>query len=468
VITIGKGSTSIPVTSVTGFQVGQKMAIGYGAIHPAAAQGLEKYEVVTITSVGKPGTQAYLSKDAKTGDRNIKVSSVANISVGDKIRLDIDSKGHGIETVTVTKVGTASVRNTLGGSLRDNEDAGTGLDIAEPLKFDHSANIPFSARGTGISFEPATAFAHSSNEPVLPLGFIIKLDQPLNNNHDINSVVQDQKVTTAGYQDSRKPNQWFGGPALSPAAGVIVLRDAGGNIVDGLNYGGLVDPWLAEGYQSTSGSAQSGCFVPSPGTGGFRFGTQTTQPNRSVGRFPDGYDNDNNCGDFVLQNTASIVLPSSAGSNNIKVSSVTNFNIGQKIIIGSGSNSEAGVIATIGTPGGTSVNAATEAGTKLILVRSVAGFSAGQTITVGSGSNLENATIASIAAARRRFGNPNNNTPDSIVVTAPLKNAYAVGIQVSGSGITLAAPLTKAHDNGAPIGSHLPTPGEPNQYARKP
>jgi hypothetical protein len=467
VITIAKGSTNIPVTNITGFQVGQKMAIGYGATYPVAAQGFEKYEVVTITAVGKPGTQAYLSKDTKAGDRNIKVSSVANISVGDKIRLDINSKGHGIETVTVTKVGTASVRNTLGGPLKENEDAGTGLDIAEPLKFDHSSNMPFSARGTGISFEPATAFAHSSNEPVLPLAFIIKLDQPLNNNHDINSVVRDEKVTTAGYQDEIKPNQWFGGPAFSNA-GVILLRDASGNIADGLNYGGLIDPWLAEGYQSISGSGQSGCFVSSPGTLGFRQGTQTIQPNRSAGRFPDGYDSDNNCGDFVLQNTTTIALPSSAGSNNIKVSSVTNFSIGQKIVVGSGANSETAVIATIGTSGGTSLNNATEAGSKVILVRSVAGFSAGQTISVGAASNFENATIASIAAARRRFGGANNNIPDSIVVTAPLTNAYAVGTQVSGSGITLASPLTKAHDNGTPFGSHLPTPGEPNQYARKP
>jgi hypothetical protein len=469
VITLPKGSTNIPVTSVTGFEAGQKMAIGHGATYPAVAQGLEKYEVVTITEVGKPGTQAYLSKDAKAGDRNIKVSSVANISVGDKIRLDIDSKGHGIETVTVTRVGTASVRNTLRGSLTDKEDAGTGLDIAEPLKFDHSANIPFSCKGTGISFEPATGFNHSSNEPVLPLAFIIKLDKPLGNAHAINDVVRDEKVIAAGYNDAKKPNQWFGGPALSPFAGSIVIRDAGGNVVDGLNYGGLVDPWLAEGYQSISGSGQSGCFVPSPEARGFfRQATQTVQPNRSAGRFPDGYDSDDNCGDFVLQNSTTIVLPSSAGSNNLKVSGVTNFNIGQKIVVGSGSNSEVAVIAIIGTPGGTSVSSTTESGTKTILVRSVAGFSAGQTITIGNGSTFENATIASIAAARRRFGVPNSNVPDSIVVTVPLKNTYAVGAEVSGSGITLASPLNKAHDNGTPIGSNLPTPGEPNQYARKP
>ena len=170
--------------------------------------------MVTVTAVGKPGTQAWLSADAKAGDTNIKVSSVANISVGDKIRLDIDSVGHGIETVTVTKVGTQSALQPHQRSRRE-EDPGTGLDLAEPLKFNHSANIPFSVRGTGISFEPATAFAHSSNEPVLPLGTSITLDRPLANDHEINAVVRDEKVTTAGYQGTQKPNQWFGGPALA-------------------------------------------------------------------------------------------------------------------------------------------------------------------------------------------------------------------------------------------------------------
>ena len=120
VITIPAGSTNIPVTNVDGFEVGQKMAIGYGATYPAVSQTIEKYEVVTVTKVGKPGTQAYLSMDAKVGDTNIKVSSVANISAGDKIRLDIASKDHGIETVTVKNVGTQSVRNTLNGHLKAN------------------------------------------------------------------------------------------------------------------------------------------------------------------------------------------------------------------------------------------------------------------------------------------------------------------------------------------------------------
>ena len=163
VVAIAAGSTNVPVTSVAGFQVGQKIGLGHGATYPTTAHATESYEVVTVTAVGKQGTQAWLAADAKVGDTNIKVSSVGDISVGDKIRLDIDSKDHGIETVTVTKVGTAATGRPSSGRLAE---VGTGLELSAPLKFAHAANIPFSVRGTGITFAPATTVAHSSNEPV--------------------------------------------------------------------------------------------------------------------------------------------------------------------------------------------------------------------------------------------------------------------------------------------------------------
>ncbi|HVO74667.1 MAG TPA: arabinofuranosidase catalytic domain-containing protein [Ignavibacteriaceae bacterium] len=467
VITIPAGSTNIPVTSIDGFEVGQKMAIGYGAAYPVVSQTIEKYEVVTITKVGNPGTQAWLSADAKAGDTNIKVSSVANISVGDKIRLDIDSKSHGIETVTVKSVGTQSARSTFNGQLKDTEDPGTGIELVEHLKFNHASNIPFSVRGTGINFEPATRFPHSSNEPVLPLGTGITLDQPLTKDHAIDAVVRDQKVLTAGYQGTSIPNQWFGGPALSSRAGNIVLHDAAGNIVDALNYGGLVDPWAAEGYQSASGTGENGCFVPSPSMGrGFRWwlASSTTQPNRSAGRYPDGKDNDSNCSDFLLQNTTTLSAASIPGSNNIKVANVENFKIGQKIIIGSGTNNETAVIAIIGTAGGTTVGTATGLGATAINVAGVEGFEKGQTITIDSSPNLETTVISSIIVGRRRFGSRDNSPIDSITVTVPLTKTHDAGVQISGSGITLSKPLSRVYDRGMPVSGNIPTPGKPNEY----
>ena len=507
IFTIPAGSTNVPVTSIAGFAVGEKIALGYGATYPAVGSTMEKYEIATVTAIGKPGTQAYLGADAPAGSTNIKVTSVANISASDKIRLDIDSVGHGIETVTVTHVGTQSSRTALlasaptgatnikvrggnGLSVGDkitvgsaanhemvtitavgtpgptgtevdvspafaqahpNGDAvlapGSGLDLAVPLKFSHAANMPFSDRGTGISFQPATAFANSSNEPVQPLGTGITLDSPLTSGHAINAVVQDAQVTTAGYQGTTAPNQWFGGPALSPSAGNMVLRDGAGLVVDSLNYGLLVDPWAAEGYQAASGSAQSGCRVNAPG------------PGRSAGRFPDGADTDSNCGDFLTQAATNLSAASTVGATNIKVASVADFNAGQTIAIDTGAYPESAIIATVGTSGASTMGTATDIGATVIAVASAEGFSAGETITIDAGTNSETAVVA--AAARRGA--------TTITLAAPLKLAHAAGAQVSGTGITLTTALTQAHPSGAQIaGSVPPTPGAPNQYYRGP
>jgi hypothetical protein len=273
-VTIPAGATNVPVTSTSGFVVGQKMAVGYG----------DRLEIATVAAIGRAGTQGRLSAPAHKGDTNLKMSSTGNISVGDKIRVDIASPGHGIDNVTVTAVGTAGAN-------------GTGVTIAAPLQFDHAANLPYSVRGTGISFTPATTFAHSSNEPVQALGSGITIDHPLANSHAINTPVRDALVTNAGYQGTPAPDQWFGGPALANNGGSMALRDSQNLVVDSLNYGTLVDPWLAEGYQGGSGSGQSGCRVGSPGSG--------PGAGRSANRFPNGTDTDSNCTDFLTSTNPS-------------------------------------------------------------------------------------------------------------------------------------------------------------------
>jgi len=469
VITIPKGSTSIPVESIDNFEVGQKMAIGYGATYPAVARDTEKYEVVTVTEVGKRGTQAWLSVDAKAGDTNIKVSSVKDISVGDRIRLDIDSKGHGIEWVTVKKVGTASSRNSFNGPLtREDDDVGTGLDLEEPLKFNHSYNMPFSVWGTGISFKPATKFEHHSNEPVLPLCFSVTLDQPLAKTHSIHDVVINTKVTSAGYQGNVEPDQWFGGPALSFFAGNMVLRDADDNVVDGLNYGEIVDPWASEGYHATSGAGELGCYTLSPAIRGGtsrRNTTPSSLPMRSTGRYPDGTDQDSNCNDFKLHNTIALTLSSKTGTNNIKVNNVDGFRIGQKVVIGIDDN-EVAKITQIGTPGGTLISTEVKAGDTIVPVESVEGFKEGQEITLGNGSNQETVVIESATDYRRFWWRRRNDDgPQTfITVTKPVIYQHKVGEEAVGSGITFSRPLSRVYKAGEQVSSGTPTPGSPNQY----
>jgi len=276
--------------------------------------------------------------------------------------------------------------------------------------------------------------------------------------HPIDAVVRDAAVTTAGYQGKPTPNQWFGGPALSPSSGSIVLRDAAGLVVDSLNYGGLVDPWSAEGYQTTSGAEQSGCHVKVPrAAGGFGpFAASANVAYASVGRYPDGADTDSNCTDFVTQAAATLAAGSAAGANNIKVSSVEGFQPGQKVMIGAGADQETAVVATVGTTGATTMESATNAGATSFPVASPFGFRPGQTITIDNGANAETAVVA--AGGRR--GAP------AITVTAPLKFAHPASTQVAGTGITLTSALTRAHATGSQISDNVPTPGAANQYAK--
>ena len=139
---------------------------------PPSQETMEQYEVVTVTAVGKPGTQAYLGADAPAGSTNIKVTSVANISAGDKIRLDIDSVGHGIETVTVTKVGTQSSRSTLAADasagatnikVRDANGFAVGdkMTVGTPAtRNGHVTAVGARAGGASVDFTPALAQAH--------------------------------------------------------------------------------------------------------------------------------------------------------------------------------------------------------------------------------------------------------------------------------------------------------------------
>jgi non-reducing end alpha-L-arabinofuranosidase len=529
VITIHAGSTNVPVESAEGFVAGQKIAIGYGSTYPVAANGLEKYEVATVTATGKQGTQSYLAMDAPAGATNIKVMSLSDISIGDKIRLDVDSVDHGIETVTVTQVGTAATKTNLADpanagatriSVRSAEGftagdkimvgtpvtlepatvtgvgnqtpdgatlevtpalaknhgtsewvvvPGSGLELAAPLKYHHAANLPFSNRGTGISFSPATTFAHSSNEPVQALGSGITLDKPLASNHAIEEPVLDAEVRTAGYQGTPAPNQWFGGPEFTTTAaqfghdmtieeGSILLRDSSGAVADSLNYGSVVDPWLAEGDQTVSGAVQSGCFAPAPGAVFSPWSTVVlpVATNVSAGRFPDGADSDSNCNDFLTQAAATLPVESSAGATNIKVTSIEGFSPGQKILIGAGADLETAMIATVGTAGATTLRASTSAGATVLASANGIGFRKGQSIVVGEGTDAETAVVSAVRGRGAA----------TITLNAALLHAHASGEPISGSGLTLSAPLEKTHASGTQVSDNVPTPGAPNQYRR--
>jgi len=531
VITIPVGSTNVPVTSVSGFVVGQKIALGYGATYPTIAKAVEKYEIVTVTAVGKPGTQAFLAVDAPAGAKNIQVTSVGDISVGDKIRLDIDSVGHGIETVTVTRVGTQAnranlsanantgatnikVRNVNGFSVGDKVTIGTpvkhetvtitnigtsgsngsgidvtpalnqthsnaelvigpgtGLDLAAPLQFSHASNLPFSNRGTGITFQPATAFAHSSNEPVLVLGTGITLDSPLAKTHAIDAVVLDAQVKTAGYQGTPAPNQWFGGPALSS--------------ISSSGFGGRF-PTLNDGNMILRDAA--GLVVDSLNYGG------VVDPWAS-----EGYQAISGSG----QSGCHVISPNASGGFGPVAAVTIDRSAGR---FPDGADTDSNCSDFLLQPA-TTLPIGSAAGVTNIKVSNVADFSVGQTITVDTGENRESAVIATVGtagattastaisagatvipvassmgfSAGQTFTIDNganqemavvastmfNRAGASITVTSPLKSAHAAGAQIFGSGISLTSALTHSHASATQVVSKLPTPGAPNQYYGK-
>jgi hypothetical protein len=310
---------------------------------------------------------------------------------------------------------------------------------------------------------------------VQALGSGITLDRRLARSHEYGAAVINLPAALGGYQGPPKPNQWFG-DALSTSAGSIALMDASGNVVvDAMVYGSQQSSSSANGTITSPELAtlegdqhQGGCIVvaPSGGRGGFgrRGGPGAAAPNRSVGRFPDGSDTDSNCSDFRVQTASTLAADAAAGATNIKVAGMADFTDGQTIVIGVGANRESAVIATVGTPGATTMRTATEVGATVIPVANAAGFSSGQSITIGSGAIQEAAVVAAITGGGRG-GRGGSGGGATITVAAPLNRAHAEGSQVSGTGITLRAALARAHDSGEQVAGSDPTPGAPNRYA---
>jgi hypothetical protein len=459
-LTIPAGATNVPVTSAAGFTVGQKTGIDFGG----------NYEVATVTAVGKAATQTNLASEAKAGNTTIKVLDNANMSVGDVLTINTGAR---IENVTVKSILKAAATPAGG---RGRGEPGE-VELTAPLKMDHMNDVDVYGKGTGISFTPATKFTHYSADAVQALGTGITLQSKLAKAHKAGAAVINTQATTIGYQGTQKPNQWFGMP-LSSVAGSLALMDASGKVlVDGLVYGSQQGNSSANGYITSPEIAtlegeqvQGGCIVALPGSAARQVPTVNAndQTNISVGRFPDGNDTDSNCGDFMVQKSITLALPAMAEAN-VKINSVTGFSPGQKVVIGTGTTSETATIATVGTTGGTSLNAATEPGVTTIPVISAAGFMPGQTITIGDGATKETVVVNTAIAVRRRPGAPGaaGGPGDSITLLAPLKYTHPVGAQVSGSGITFTAPLTKHHNAGTQILSAAPTPGAVNEYAGK-
>jgi hypothetical protein len=525
VINIPVGATNVPVLSVNGFKVGEKIALGHGATFPAVAKEVEQYEVATITEIGKPGTQAYLGVNVPAGATNIKVTNVANITAGDKIRLDIDSVGYGIETVTVTKVGTPAIRLTLAvdapagatniktgrGWWGGNTDSRIQFTVGDKMTIGTPATQETvtitsvgtsGVNGTGVDFTPALAASHKAHEDVVAHGTGLDLAAPLKFKHAANMPFSARGTgitftpATAFAHISNEPVQPLGtgitlDKPLSKAHAIeAVVRDAA---VKAAGYQGTPVPnqWFGGPALSTSAGNMvlrnaAGLVVDSLNYG------LVVDPWASEGYH--GISGAEQGGCRVPSPTAGRSFPGAPVDPSTKSAG--------RITDGLDTDSNCNDFET---QAATTLAAASAVSGNNIKVASVTGFEAGQPIMIDTGANMEKAVIATVGtpgatavttattagATALPVGNvraftvgqtiaidsgANQETAvvasvpwrgGAITLAKPLTLAHAVGAQVSGTGITLTDALTREHASGAQVYDNVPTPGAPNRYFRK-
>ena len=522
-LVIPAGATNIPVTSIAGFEVGQKIAIGYGTAANAVSRTIEKYEVATVTAIGKPGTQAFLGADAAAGATRISVTSIANLTVGDKIRLDIDSKGHGVETVIVKSIGTPAnwlalaadasagaktirlrrgtgVFNGQSAGKLDGAVVGSKLIVGMPgnletvtitamnadsatvtpaLSRNHLAQDPAVDPGTGLELMAPLKFSHAGNLPFSTRGTGISFTpatvfahannepvQPLGTGITLDKPLARAHAIHAAVQDATAQDVGYQGSAApNQWFGGPVLSTSAGSMVLRDAAGHVADS-LNYGLLVDPWAAEGDQYVSGTGASGCR----VTAPGvgRGPGRGPVQ----------VVTNASAGRLPDGGGSD----SNCTDFRVQPA----------------------TTLSAASVVGATNIKVGSVTDFAGGQAVMLDTGANQERVVIATVGTAGATtvgtataagetvipvagavgFAVGQIITIDSganretatiaaaggggggarITITNPLTMAHAAGAQVSGTGITFAGALARTHAVGAQLLTNMPTPGAPNRY----
>jgi len=155
------GSTSLPVASVAGLEPGQKIGIDLGG----------RYEEVTLTKVGTPGTLTTLVGPAKAGDKTLNLEVTANLSEGMEITISTGQRKEVRKITKVIKVSQAPQPRRFGQQAQPHEPG--IVEIDSPLTMDQIASVDVWASGTGIEFTPALKYDHMSGDaisaPAVPL-----------------------------------------------------------------------------------------------------------------------------------------------------------------------------------------------------------------------------------------------------------------------------------------------------------
>ena len=281
-------------------------------------------------SASRARKPAWRRRTAKAGDTNIRVRNAANISVGDKIKLDIDSVGHGIETVTVKSVGTAS-----GGPRRRTRRSGHGPRTGGSAEVQPLGQHPLQRPGNGDQLPAGDGLRPLSNEPIQPLGTGITLDSPWPTTTRSTRLCVTPRSRPRATRERRRPTSGSAAPpSPTPAAWCCVTPPAWLLTASTTAASSTHGPPRVTRPPPERGRAAAACRRP-PRAGAAAASADRASaaggPNRSAGRFPDGADTDSNCTDFHVQTATTLAAASAAGANNIKVASVADFAAGQTI-----------------------------------------------------------------------------------------------------------------------------------------
>ena len=218
-LTIPAGSTNLPVTSATGFAVGQKIGIDVGG----------SYEVATVTEVGKAATQTTLVGGGNRGrdqhpGRGQRQHDGRRYPDGRHGRPQGTRHDQEHRQFRCAPGGGRGGRGGFGGG-----GSGGGWKLAAPLRFDHMAGVDVSDVGTGISFSPATRFAHRSGDAVQALGSGITLDRRSGREPRVRRGRGQPPGHDGGLPGAAGARSMVREP-LSTSAGSIALMDASGTV----------------------------------------------------------------------------------------------------------------------------------------------------------------------------------------------------------------------------------------------
>lgn len=497
IITIPAGSTSVPVTTTEGFAVGDTVALGYGTTYPVVGGATEHYEKVTVTSVGTAGNQAWLGLDVAAGATNIQVTSTDGIVAGDKIRLDIDSADHGIDTVTVRHVGTAARRTSL---ARDAAAGATTIVVHGAIGFPTPKHVDYtpgkavigapgsletveivSVEGTPgghltLTISPALRESHVANEPFVEPGTGLDLAAPLKYGHAANLPFSVRGTGISFTPATRHPHS--SNEPVRPAGSGIVLDRALARAHD-TDAVVRVDTVTTAGFQGTPDQWFGGPVL-------------SREAGSMVLRDAAGHVVDSlNYGDLVdpwasggFRGAAGKAATCHAGAPGIP-----SVETGQRGLPGIPFSGAVGQVdATRGSTGRypdgqdsdndctdfvTSASVRTgaaAAGAMRIAVDSVAHFSPGQAVVVDAGGAAETLTVATVGspgltrlavpedkgATVVRVGDARGFTVGQAVIIgsgADEENGIVAAVETGwrSGKLTLQAPLARAHDAGASV-----------------